>query len=241
MNDKYTESDIHLSGKTFEKFDNFWYYYKWHVIAAIFIIFVLAVCIFQSCTRETFDVNVLYAGPYAYTGSEKEAIMNDLSKIAPEDSDGNGEKSVGLITYNVMSKEQIEDLKAQLGAKEENAGLIVDTSYYTSESELYSSAIMTGHYAILLLDESLYQKLAEDEGRLRKLSDVFVTVPQSAFSEYGIRFSQTALYQNSELLGKLPESTVLCLLSPYVIGSTSNKTAYSQMVTMFMAMAADPK
>lgn len=239
MNDKYTDSDIYLKGGLFEKLDNFWYYHKWKIIVTIFVAFVLSVCIFQSCNRERYDVNILYAGPYAYTGTEKATVMEELKTVLPDDFDKNGEKSVGFVAYNVMSKEQIEALKEQLKKDPENEGLVLDTGYYTSENELYSSALMTGEYAILLIDESLYQKLADDEGRLKKLSDIFEEAPQSAFSDYGIRFSETALYKRSEQLGKLPDTMVLCLLSPYVIGGTSNKTAYSQMTEMFIAMAAD--
>lgn len=241
MNEKYTDSDIRLSGDFYAKLDNFWYHHKWKVIAAAFVAFVLSVCGFQSCTREKYDVHVLYAGPYAYTAQEKASVAGELETVLPKDFDGNGEKSVGLVAYNVMSKEQIADLKEQLKNDPEKAGLMIDTSYYTSENEQYTASLMTGEYAVLLIDESLYQKLAGDPGRLRKLSDVFAEIPDSAFDEYGIRFSQTALYKSSEQLGKLPDSMVLCLLSPYVIGGTSNKTNYARMTEMFVAMAADER
>ncbi len=182
---------------------------------------------------------MLYAGPYGYTAQEKASVASELETVLPKDFDGNGEKSVGLVAYNVMSKEQIADLKEQLKNDPEKAGLMIDTSYYTSENEQYTASLMTGEYAVLLIDESLYRKLAGDSGRLRKLSDVFAEIPDSAFDEYGIRFSQTALYKRSEQLGKLPDSMVLCLLSPYVIGGTSNKTNYARMTEMFVAMAAD--
>ena len=241
MNEKYTDSDIRLGGDFYTKLDNFWYHHKWKVIAAVFAVFVLSVCVFQSCTREKYDVQVLYAGPYAYTAQEKANVSDELEKVLTKDFDGNGEKVVGFVAYNVMSKEQIADLKEQLKNDPDKEGLVIDTSYYTSENEQYTASLMTGEYAILLIDESLYQKLASDPGRLRKLSDVFAEVPGSAFDEYGIRFSETALYKNSEQLGKLPDSMVLCLMSPYVIGGTSNKTNYARMTEMFVAMAADER
>ena len=239
MNDKYTNSDIRLDGERLEKWDNFWYYNKWKVIAGIFVAIVLAICIFQSCSRTKYDATVLYAGPYAYTAEEKEAVMSELASVLPRDFDGNGEKTVGLVAYNVMSKEQIAELQEQLKNDPDRKDLIVDTGYYSSESELYSASLMTGEYAVLLIDESLYQKLADAEGRLKKLSDVFAEIPEGAFSEYGIRFSETALYKQSEQLSKLPDSMVLCLLNPYVIGATSNKTEYAAMTEFFVAMAAD--
>ena len=231
MNDKYTDSDIRLRGPFFEKLDNFWYHYKWQTIATVFILFVLIVCTVQSCTRTKYDVNVLYAGSFLYNGSDKAEATRVLDGVMPRDFNKDGEKNTAFVTYTILSKEQIKAMQSEGGA-------IMDT---TTDSQLYYSAIHTGEYAILLIDEHLYEELAKDEGRLKKLSDVFVTIPQSAFSEYGIRFSETALYKNSTQLGKLPTSTVLCLLSPYVIGGTSNKNTYKQVMEMFIAMAADEK
>lgn len=236
MSDKYTDSDIHLNGKLAEKLDHFWFYYKWHTLAAIFIVFVLGVCIFQSCTKAEYDVNVLYAGPYLYSASEASTVTEELNGVMPRDFNDDGEKNTGFLTYQVLNQEQMEELRKQI-AEEKNR--VLDTSYFSTQSELYNSALMTGEYAILLLDESLYQKLENMEGRLRKLSDVFAAVPESAFSDYGIRFCETALYKNSKQLSALPEDTVLCLARPLVMGSSSNKATYAQMTEMFVAMAKD--
>lgn len=249
MNDnKYTESDIRFRGKFAEKIDHFWFYYKWHTIIALFVVFVLVVCISQSCSKQEADMHVLYAGPYMYSDSEKYGSTNnggavgELNALLPRDYNGDGEKVTGLITYQVMTKEQIEKLKEEVeenNAKPDAEIMYVDTSYLTSQNELYTSALMTGEYAILLVDEAMYYNLEKTEGRLRKLSDVFASVPANAMSEYGIRFSETSLYKNSEYLSKLPESTVLCLLSPLVYGATSNKSTYAQMTDMFIAMAQE--
>lgn len=241
MNDKYTDSDIHVNGKFAEKLDHFWFYYKWHTLVAIFIVFVLTVCIVQSCTKTEYDVTVLYAGPYIYSASEVDVVIEELNSVMPRDFSGDGEKNTGLVTYQVLNQEQIEALQKQLAAEraEGKTDAFLNTSYFSSQSEMYTSALMTGEYAILLIDESLYQKLEGTEGRLRKLSEVFAIVPESAFSDYGIRFCETALYQNSKQLSMLPEDTVLCLASPLVMGGTSNKTVYAQITEMFVAMAKD--
>ena len=70
MNDKYADSDIQVSHTFFKKLDHFWFYYKWHTLAALFILFVLTVCFVQSCTKTDYDVNVVYAGPYEFTKNE---------------------------------------------------------------------------------------------------------------------------------------------------------------------------
>ncbi len=232
MNDKYTDSDIHITGKFAEKLDNFWFYHKWHILIGLFVTLVLTVCIVQSCTKTEYDVNVLYSGPYAFSSGEIDSAIEDLNAVMPKDFSGDGEKNTGYIYYQVMNADQLEALQKESEGK-------LNTSYFTSQKDMYTSALMTGNYAILLIDESLYKELELLEGRLRKLSDVFVTVPESAFSDYGIRFSETALYKNSKQLSKLPKDTVLCLLSPYVFGASSDKNVYAQITEMFVAMAKD--
>jgi hypothetical protein len=211
MNDKYTDSDIHVKSKLVEKLDHFWFYYKWHTIAALFIVLVFTVCTVQSCSKTEYDISVLYAGPYAYSTAEITATVEELDSVLPRDFSGDGEKHTGFVTYQVLNQQQIEELKAKLAEEREkgNTDSLLDTSYFTSQSDLFYSALMTGEYGILLVDESIYQNLMTIDGRLRKLSDVFITAPESAIDEYGIRFSETALYKNSEQLGRLPKDTVL--------------------------------
>lgn len=241
MNNKYEDREIRAEGRFFEWFDNFWFYHKWHVLAALFALFVLTVCIAQSCTREKSDVVVMYAGAYHYSANETLVVKDELKSVLPKDFNGDGNMVVGLVTYHVMTAEQLEEYQKLLQGEAEEGEIFdrVDTSYFTEQSKLCDSYLMTGECAVLLVDQSIYERLVADEGRLRKLSDVFGTVPESAFSEYGIRFSKTALYQSSEQLGKLPEDTVLCLLSPYVFGQSSDPKEYSAMVEMFRTMGKD--
>lgn len=241
MNDKYEDRGIRAEGLFFEWFDNFWFYHKWHVLAALFVIFVLTVCIFQSCTREKPDVVVMYAGAYHYGSNETLIVKEELTGVLSKDFNDDGTLAVGLVTYHVMTAEQLEHYQKLLQGDAEDGEIFdrVDTAYFTEQAKLCDSYLMTGECAVLLVDQSIYDRLAADEGRLRKLSDVFGTVPESAFSEYGIRFSETALYKNSEQLSKLPEETVLCLLSPYVFGQSSNAKEYAAMVEMFRTMGKD--
>lgn len=241
MSDKYEDREIRAEGRFFEWLDNFWFYHKWHVIGALFLVFVLAVCFFQSCTREKPDVAVMYAGAYHYSANETLTVKDELEGVLPKDYNEDGVAVVGLVTYHVMTPAQLEEYQKQLQGEAADGEVFdrVDTAYFTEQAKLCDSYLMTGECAVLLVDQSIYDRLAADEGRLRKLSDVFGTVPESAFSEYGIRFSKTSLYKNSEQLGKLPEDTVLCLLSPYVFGQSSNAKQYSAMVEMFRAMGKD--
>ncbi len=240
MNDKYKIGEIKVEGRFFKWFDNFWYHYKWHTIATLFVIFVLIVCFAQSCGREKQDMVIAYAGEYnlsSFNGEEYQKAKQELSAALPKDYNADGEKIVGLITNHVMTAEQQKAYEDMLNAdKDENdVREEVDPAYFAAQKSEFMQCVGSGQFAILLVDESICKELGERD-MLRKLSDVFATVPDHAVDEYGLRFSETELYKNSEQLGKLPEDTVLCLISPLKVGALSNQKAYNNMVEMFVAM-----
>ena len=234
MNDKYTESDIHIKSPFLEKLDNFWFYYKIPVIVALVVVLILSVCIAQSCSKEREDVTVLYAGPYLYSGAELERVRDEFNSVMPADFDGNGKKYTDIVTYQVMTEAQILEYEEWL--KSENSENRVDRTYFTTQFQTYNNYMLIGECAIFMLDPSLYEKLVE-AGRLKKLSDVFADIPSSAIDEYGIKLSETSFYKSSETLSKLPEDTVLCLSLPYVFGKSGDEKEYSHMKSMFVAMA----
>ncbi len=230
MNGKNTEGDILVQSPFLKWLDNFWYHYKWHTVAVLFITFVLTVCITQCAMKEKQDAVVMYAGPYMYSGEESHTVKDELNKVLPSDLNGDGKKTVGLVTYRIMTDEQLLAYKEQVGS--------VNTSYFTTQLSNCNNYILTGECAILLIDKSLFEQL-RDTDRLRNLTEVFPTMPSSAIDEYGIDFTKTSLAKNSEQLSKLPEGTVLCLLRPYIVGNISKGETYSQIVSMFVQMAKD--
>lgn len=230
MNGNNSSGDIRVESRFLTWLDNFWYHYKWRTIGALFLSFVLIVCVVQCARKEKTDVVVMYAGPYLYSGDETLTVKKELNSVMPSDFNGDGEKITGLVTYQVMNEEQLKAYKELVE--------MVDTSYFTTQASHYNNYLLTGECAILLIDEELFEKL-RDADRLRKLDEMFPTVPSSAIDEYGIDFTKTALAKNSEQLAKLPEGTVLCLLRPYIVGNISDSTTYSQITNMFVAMAKD--
>lgn len=232
MSDKYTESDIHVKGPILEKLENFWFYYKTHVIVIAFAVLVLLICVVQSCSREAEDISVLYAGPASFSQTAFELVKDELGTAVTADYDGDGEKRAGLVAYNVMSEEQIL-------AREKEIGSTVNRSYFTEQYQIYSKYITSGECAVFLLDPWLYESLITQEiNILRPLSEVMTNVPEHAVGEYGIKFSETSLYKNSECLSQLPPDTVLCLSRPMVFSNGSgNKENYANMTAMFVSMA----
>lgn len=232
MADKYTESDIHVKSPIFEKLENFWFYYKTHVIVTAFALFVLLICVVQSCSREAEDISVLYAGPASFSQEAFELVKDELSTALTADYDGNGEKHAGLVAYNVMSEAQILEREKELEST-------VNRSYFSEQFQIYSKYVTSGECAVFLLDPWLYEALVSQEVNiLRPLSEVMTNIPEHAVGEYGIAFSETALYKNSKCLSQLPPDTILCLSRPMVFSNGSgNKENYANMTAMFVSMA----
>lgn len=234
MNGNNAGGDVRVENKFLSWLDNYWYHYKWRTVGVLFVVFVLIVCVSQCARKEKADVTVMYAGPYLYTPNEALTVKGELSKVMPSDFNGDGEKITGLVTYQIMTEEQLKAYKAELELYEDHVA--IDTSYFTTQSKYCNEYLLTGECAILLIDESLFQKLKEG-GRLRRLDEILPNPPSFAIDEYGIDFAKTALAKGSEQLGKLPDGTVLCLLRPYIMGDISKEAVYSQITSMFVAMA----
>ena len=232
MKDKYNESDVTIKSPFLSKLDNFWYYHKIHVLVSVFVIIVLSVCIAQCSSREPEDITVLYAGPASFMPEQYAAIRDEIGNAIPIDYDGDGEKRAALITYEVMSEEQIRYYESELETQ-------LNRSYYTEQYQIYSKYITSGECGVFLIDPWLYESLISQEVKiLRPLSEVMAEIPEYAVGEYGIKFSETALYKNSEYLSMIPEDTILCLSKPMIMSSGSgNKENYSKMTAMFVSMA----
>ncbi len=214
------------------RIDNFWYHYKWPVIALIVFGLIFGICIAQSCTKETEDIVILYAGPHLLTANELASVKEVMAGVMPYDFDGNEEKRVGMSTYNVYSQDQIEQITAN------DASVIFDTSRNSSELKVYQEYIKKGESAIYLLDPWLYESLRDDPAcPLQMLSDVLSEMPQGALEDgYGVRLGDTELYKNYAVLQVLPEDTVVCLSRPYVLGKTSKEEFYLLEKKMFAAL-----
>ena len=62
-NEKKPQGELHLRSPFLKKLDNFFYHYKWHTVAALFLAIVIIVCSLQTCSKESYDVEIMYAGP----------------------------------------------------------------------------------------------------------------------------------------------------------------------------------
>ncbi|MBO4693665.1 MAG: hypothetical protein J5659_04675 [Clostridia bacterium] len=80
-----------------EKADNFWYYYRWWVFAAIFIVIVVAITVKQCVSRVNYDLSVT-----VYTASPVgDKDCKRISKYFEKFSDDvNGDKEIHVRVFN---------------------------------------------------------------------------------------------------------------------------------------------
>ena len=216
------------SGKFLRWLDNFWYHYKWHTVGIAFALIVILVCVLQTCSKESYDIKMIYAGSAALTGEEAASIDQLMDLTVPRDFNGDGEKNSALLRHTVYSKEQIEALEKQQ--------ITINRQYNSDEYDSFYSEIMAGAAAVYFLEPWIYEELKSNQngGYLRPLDEVLSETPAGALGDgYGVRLGDTALYQKYKVLQALPEDTVICLLARLV---NHDKKMYSQSEEMLRAL-----
>lgn len=230
MDDK---REIKIKSEKYKKFENFWYYYKWHVIVGFFLVIALVICTVQACSREKEDIVVLYAGSSFIDGENYNELLNVFDTVLPGDFDGDGKKNAAFVKYQIYSKEEIEN--------EENKTLpdgtenVVNRAQNSSNMTSYTSYLMTGEVSVCFLSEYLFELLKSSD-RLAPLSEIFDTVPQSACDDYGIRLSATDFYRYNSSVRSMEGDTVICLLRQTVVGTSANNEKYKNAVDTFKAI-----
>ncbi len=249
-NDKEYTEGVAVRGGFLAKLDNYWYHYKWPTIIVAFLLIVVVICTVQMCTKETYDLNVVYAGSEYLTAEEKDGIKKALNACVTEDMNEGRKKAlnVGFVYRNILSKEQIEAKEAEIKAEKEKAELsgttpstdvrMLDRSFYTTEYNTYNNYIQTGESSILLIEKWEYENLVKYE-RLVPLSEALGAKPEGAYSDYAVRLGDTELYSRFDVMKKLPADTLICILKPVLAGGRNSKEEnYALDKQMFSAMVA---
>ena len=216
------------SSKFLRWLDNFWYHYKWQTIGIAFALIVVLVCVLQTCSKEAYDIKMVYAGSASLTGEEASGVDQLMDLTVPRDFDKDGEKNSALLRHTIYSKEQIEALEKQQ--------ISINRQYNSDEYDSFYSEIMAGTAAIYFLEPWIYEELKSnrDGAYLRPLSEVLEETPEGALDDgYGIRLGDTELYRKYKVLQVLPEDTVVCLLTRLV---NHDKRMYTDSEEMFRAL-----
>lgn len=244
VRDEKLDGDIQIQKSRFLSWlDNFWYHYKWHVIIGGFFAAVLLLGLFQFLDRPKYDVNFVVAGTYRMDSEQVEDYNKVLNQMLPEDFDGNGEKNVNIMAFQVYSdaelKEEISRAEAAAEAESEHFALDPQFSkYINDEMNNFTQYTMTGDCSAYLLTPHLYKSLV-NENRLLPIAELYegVELPEGVTEDgFGVYISQTHLYQYHPAMQVMPDDMILCFLRPLVWGSSSKEQNYANEKEFFTSL-----
>lgn len=214
--------------------ENYWYYYKFHTLVGLFIIFVVTVCCVQCATKETGDLTVTFAGSYTFQGEERQNFIDAINAVAPKDEESGEKLTLSLSNYSIYTEEELKKLYTNT-----ETGVLDSSAYNTAKGynleqlESFGTFLKTGESPVLFVNEFVF-----DQQNLPQisvpLSDLYGDeLPASAYNEYAVRLGDTAFYQYYAAVQVLPADTLLVLAKPFYMGATSNEEVYAKYEQLF--------
>lgn len=167
-------SEVAIVPKTLkEKWDNFWFQYKWHVVAIVTTVVILAVLITQCATRTKYDLRVVYFS-YSSALDEQMGEIDDYLEKYAEDTNGDGETNIQVINVSFSYKSSDSQYRYTMLSKiqtliagDENAMLyITDSESYEYLKELSQSGTLLEGDPIKFSDDFYAETESELFGKL---------------------------------------------------------------------------
>ncbi len=225
--------------KAYKWLDNYWYHYKWVTLAVVFFVTVFSVLTAQMLTKEKPDAVILYGGPAVLTANETRDLETAFRNVLPSDFNADGKKLVQLETVSLMTDEQVAE--AEVKAEEESSVFVYDAKALGSNKTTFTELMMSGEYVILLVDRAQYDNIL-DSGAIVPLADLFDAdkIPDCAYDDSSIVFSETPFAQFFNATDVLPEDTLLCVLqaseNSIFKGKDKAETQYRQQLMLYKKM-----
>lgn len=193
---KFSDNKIEPQSEFAKKLDNFWYYNKWKVIAAVFIAVALTVCIVQCATREKNDIVVIFAGAYQSYNAGITDIKAAFDEVEPETV---GKLGVGFNALEIYSDEYVKAHPA------------VNGQINSANFQNFTQLLEAGEQSLVIADSWIYDAI-KDRIKLRKVSE-FATLDEAAlYDECAVKFKKTAFFEKySDAFDELPDDAVIFL------------------------------
>lgn len=198
-------------GKFKEKFENYWYYYKYPTLIGLLALLVYIAALSQCSRAEEYDLCFTYAGPYSLSNAELEAAAAACETGIGRDLTGDGKVLAAFNNIYYLTADQIrETLKT-------NPGFVVKDELLKTSLESYDREFAAGDTVIWFVDPALYQRYAKTDDWVSMLEvldaefwrSLTAGLEEESFDQYSIRLSETPFGQ--EFFSYLPEDTLLCM------------------------------
>ena len=239
--DKLEAGSVVDASPTLRKLDNFWYHHKWTVIIVSFFVAVALICVGQLVTRPKYDTSVCLASTYRMDKTQRAELEKVFIRICPEDFNGDGEKLVNLVEYQIYSEEEYlaeaESYAAVTDAEGETDAFQINRKHNSDEYKNFSNYTMTGETSVYILSPYLYENL-RDTDRLMPLSEVYGdSLPGGALSDgFGVALKDTDFYKYNPAAQIYPENAIICLHRPTLAGRSKKEARYAEDVAFFKAI-----
>jgi hypothetical protein len=203
-----------IRGGLRERLENYWYHYKWHTIAAIFIIAVVLICTLQMCSKTEYDVQIMYATGKPVSRYSESGDMPDYNKIVSSlmnktaDFSGDGEVNVSFVDKYVLTPEQMAELEANLQPGEE-----IPYSLLMQNANDIGEMMVYGDFFLCFLSPEIYEQYRSksEVDMFYNLREVGAGLDDSCFySDSAIKLSSLEFYNESGI-SSMPEDTLICL------------------------------
>ena len=206
--------------------ENFWYHYKWHSLIALFLVFTLTICSLQMCSKQSYDVYIMYAGEADIRRTSDDGDISPYHTVVKslrtkcDDYNGDGSVNVEFMNLFVPTTEQISEYEKIMGV-EVNYALVNDNLSTMNDTMSYSE------YYICFMSESRFLDFdSRNNGAMFTPIKQFAN-PDKSYeyaSERGIYLSSTDFYSLPGIKD-LPEDTVVCLRTLSAVASHFNKSS----------------
>ena len=240
--DKEVARDILERSPALRRLDNFWYHYKWTVIVVTFFVAVAIVGIVQMVNRPSYDTSVCLASTYRMNKTERAEFEKLITRICPEDFNGDGEKLLNIVEYQIYSEEEFlaeaERYEAMTNENGEGDQFQINREFNKDEYNNFSNFTMTGETSVYILSPYLYGILLSAD-RLKPLSEIYgeESLPAGAMADgYGIALKDTDFYKYNAAAQVYPENSIICVHKPTVAGRSKNEARYAEDVAFFRAI-----
>ncbi len=202
-----------------ERLKNFWYHYKWHTVAALAAILIAVICVLQFCSKESYDMQILYAGGKVIGKTESETDVAEIVKVTDtlsrfaDDFNGDGKTNVNISNYYYLSAEDI----AELGGDVNHTLLADDEKAITGvmeHSNIYLCFVSVDVYnAYKGNDGSMFVSLREFEG---------LNGNAEFYADNAIYLSSLEFY-NTPGIENLPDDTLVCIKAMGLLASRDDE------------------
>lgn len=90
-----------------KKIENFWYYYKWYVLAAIFFIGAFSYIVYDAAQKPSPDLTICYIGNHASRLGAEDVLREELAPLL-EDGNGDGQKHIDWIELTLDDPDDLQ-------------------------------------------------------------------------------------------------------------------------------------